>query len=143
MRMLETCTHSASRCISIHIGYLLVLVLFTITKYVCVCVCVCVRACVCVMCMHVCLGTVQFLHFSLQAYIGSHVESNSVVIKYSHGQQRCGCQIFWHLLGAVYAPPLSYRYPSSKLQEPRQQLRWHWPRPDRRDTGDYTAWRTW
>ena len=38
MRMLETCTHSASRCICIHIGYLLVLVPFTITKCVCVCV---------------------------------------------------------------------------------------------------------
>ena len=34
MRMLETCTHSASRCICIHIGYLLVLVPFT--KCVCV-----------------------------------------------------------------------------------------------------------
>ena len=37
MRMLETCTHSASRCIYIHIGYLLVLVPFTITKCVVCC----------------------------------------------------------------------------------------------------------
>ena len=44
MRMLETCTHSASRCICIHIGYLLVLV--PCTKCVCVCVCARARACV-------------------------------------------------------------------------------------------------
>ena len=47
MRMLETCTHSASRCIYIHIGYLLVLVPFTITKCVCVSV-ACVLAASCV-----------------------------------------------------------------------------------------------
>ena len=83
-----------------------------------------VFVCACLWCASVCFYCSAIFAFELacQTRVTRSVKLSDNWYRPDH--QQCPCRISRHLRGAVFAPPLSIRCPSSKLQGPRRQLKW-------------------